>query len=159
MKKNKGLVIGVIIVIIILAVAAWYFFFRTDNAKLGDEIPTPDPPDPEPGPLDQFVCPPGTSGTYPVCTLNAVNPDIVFANAIIEAKLRVTNNTSLNDIQKIRVISIIDIYVTQNKDRILADTAGGKNIVNLILLDAEGLYLRDFGVASILSNRPGAGKG
>lgn len=154
MKKNKGLIIGVIIVVIIIAVAAWYFFFRTpDMSKLGTDgtvdVPVP-VPKPTPGPLDQYVCPPGTSGTPPDCVLDVVNQDTVFFNAIASAKQRVTNSASLNNIQKSNAISVIDVSVPNDKARILSDAATGKDLIVLILADAERIYLDKYGSPVVL---------
>lgn len=157
MKKNKNLVIGVIIVLLLAAVAAWYFFFRTPAAlKVGDEVIT-DPVEPIPGPLDQFVCPVGTSGTYPDCTLDVVNANTIFSNAITAAKLNVTNNVLLTTTQKVNAISVIDVYVPKNKDVLLADAASGRDLVTLILQDAEKIYLTNYGVYIALI--AGSGKG
>lgn len=151
MKKNKGLVIGVIIVVIILGVAAWYFFFRTPTgAKIGDEIIISEDPEPEPGPLDQYVCPPGSSMINGECALDVINQDTIFSNAITAAKQRVINNALLTSIQKSNAISVIDVYVPNNKNTILADAATGKEIVVLILQDAEKIYLVIYGSKIIL---------
>lgn len=156
MKKNRGLIIGVIIVVIIIAVVVWYFYFRTP-AGLKLDTGT----DPIPGPLNQFVCPTGTTGTYPNCILTETTPDAVFENAIIAAKVNVTNNNQLTNNQKINAINMIDVNVPKNKDVILADAASGKDIVQLILSDAEKFYLITFKVPIALSDvsRSGSGRG
>lgn len=149
MKKNSKLIIAVIIVIALLAVAAWYFFFRTPAQRIVEEEIAED--EQIPGPLDQYVCPPGTSGAYPDCKLDVINQDTIFANAIEAAKKSVTNNLTLNAIQRSNVISVIDVYVTKNKDVIVAEASTGKDIVQLILADAQKIYLSTYGTPVTLT--------
>lgn len=161
MKKKKKLIIGIVVVIALLAVAAWYFFFRTPTEKkIGNGTTEPEPED-ETLPLDQPVCPPGTTGTWPICVQDVVNQDTIFANAIESAKQDVTNNNLLTSLQKSNVKSIIDVYVVQNKVTILADAATGKDLVQLILTDAERIYLSTYGspVRLTILSRATGGKG
>lgn len=159
MKKNKGLIIGIVI-IIILAAVVWYFFFRNSGAaKIGSG--TDVTPQPTPGPLDQYVCPAGTSGTYPDCKLDIVTPDAIFAKALVDAKKEVTNNASLTNTQKVNAINVIDVFVPNDKDTLLAGAAAGGDLVQLILTDAEKIYLTQFGSEVKLSqaSRASSGKG
>lgn len=144
MKKNKSLIIGVVVVVIIIAVVVWYFYFRTPvglKVDTGENTTNP----------DGSVCPTGTTGTYPNCVLTELTPDAVFENAVTAAKVNITNNAQLTNAQKINATTIIDVYVTKNKNVILADSASGKDIVELILSDAEKIYLVNYRVPIALS--------
>lgn len=138
MKKNKGLIIGVILFIIAAAVAAWYFFFRTTAARVVEEVIDDTPP-------DKPVAEPPTPA--------------IFAQAIIAAKQDVLNNQLLTSDERSRAVNIIDVFVTKDSSLILADAATGKDIVQLILIDAEKIYLVNFKVPIVLSSTSRATQG
>lgn len=112
MKKNKGLIIGIVVALIIAAVAVWYFFFKKPS---GEKLDT------------------GTGN-------GTLDSDTIVRNAIIEATKKVTDNTVLTATEKEKSLYIIRTNVVAAKSQVMEKYVAGEDIVDFILRYTENVY-------------------